>query len=264
MEGLLDKIRAIKKLVQSTAGSAVDFDLIARSLSENTGANVYLVGRRGKILSYQFVNGFDCPLIDDVIAYSESFPESYNQQLQLINQTQANCTDQTNSCFFHSSESCPLLERKMTIIPIFGGGERLGTLILTKGCEFNLADLVLAESGATVVGLEIMRIITERVESDTKRKAAVQIALGTLSFSEIEAASCIFKELGKSEGLLVASRVADQVGITRSVIVNALRKLESAGVIEAKSLGMKGTYIRILNDNLLYELKRLRWSKKSQ
>lgn len=32
--------------------------------------------------------------------------------------------------------------------------------------------------------------------------------------------------------------------ITRSVIVNAIKKLESAGVIEAKSNDMKETYIK--------------------
>ena len=38
-------------------------------------------------------------------------------------------------------------------------------------------------------------------------------------------------------------------------IVNALRKLESAGVVEARSLGMKGTYIRVLNEYLMEELE---------
>jgi transcriptional pleiotropic repressor len=61
----------------------------------------------------------------------------------------------------------------------------------------------------------------------------------------------IFEELGGVEGLLVASKIADQLGITRSVIVNALRKFESAGVIESRSLGMKGTYIKVLNPFLL-------------
>ncbi len=59
----------------------------------------------------------------------------------------------------------------------------------------------------------------------------------------------IFDELGGNEGYLVVSKVADRVGITRSVIVNALRKFESAGVIESRSLGMKGTYIKVLNEN---------------
>jgi DNA topoisomerase-3 len=44
---------------------------------------------------------------------------------------------------------------------------------------------------------------------------------------------------------------------TRSVIVNALRKFESAGVIESRSSGMKGTYIRVLNDVVFDELKNL-------
>ena len=48
------------------------------------------------------------------------------------------------------------------------------------------------------------------------------------------------------------------MGITRSVIVNALRKFESAGVIESRSLGMKGTYIKVLNSALLDELGKLR------
>ena len=50
----------------------------------------------------------------------------------------------------------------------------------------------------------------------------------------------IFEELDGNEGLLVASKIADRVGITRSVIVNALRKLESAGVIESRSLWNEG------------------------
>jgi len=96
---------------------------------------------------------------------------------------------------------------------------------------------------------------------DTRKKTAVQIALNTLSFSELRAADYIFSELNGIEGLVVASRIADRAGITRSVIVNALRKLESAGVIQTKSLGMKGTYIRILNESLLDELKKIRMKK---
>ena len=56
----------------------------------------------------------------------------------------------------------------------------------------------------------------------------------------------------------MASRIADRVGITRSVIVNALRKFESAGVIESKSSGMKGTYIKVLNDAVYDQLKEIR------
>ncbi|MNL46390.1 GTP-sensing transcriptional pleiotropic repressor CodY [compost metagenome] len=104
--------------------------------------------------------------------------------------------------------------------------------------------------------MEILRERAEESEIEARRKTIVQVAVGSLSYSELEAVEHIFDELKSKEGLLVASKIADRVGITRSVIVNALRKLESAGVIETRSLGMKGTYIKILNDQLVQELEK--------
>ena len=79
-----------------------------------------------------------------------------------------------------------------------------------------------------------------------------------LQMEKIISADGIFDELGGTEGILVASKVADRVGITRSVIVNALRKFESAGVIESRSSGMKGTYIKVLNDYVFTELEHIK------
>ena len=82
------------------------------------------------------------------------------------------------------------------------------------------------------------------IEEASRKKAMVQIAFSNLSYSELEAISEILKALPGDEGLLVASKIADQAGITRSVIVNALRKFESAGVL-----------VRILNEYLRDGLK---------
>ena len=60
----------------------------------------------------------------------------------------------------------------------------------------------------------------------------------------------------------LASKIADRVGITRSVIVNALRKFESAGVIESRSSGMKGTYIKVLNDVVFDEIEKIKEENK--
>ena len=79
-----------------------------------------------------------------------------------------------------------------------------------------------------------------------------------MSYSELEAILHIFDELDGNEGILVASKIADRVGITRSVIVNALRKFESAGVIESRSSGMKGTYIKVVNQMVFEELNEIR------
>ena len=93
--------------------------------------------------------------------------------------------------------------------------------------------------------------------------AVVKSAIGTLSYSEIQAIIHIFKELGGMEGVLVASKIADRAGITRSVIVNALRKFESAGIIESRSSGMKGTYIKVRNNVVFEEVRKLEENMKS-
>ena len=101
-------------------------------------------------------------------------------------------------------------------------------------------------------------MVNEESAEENRKVAVVKSAISTLSFSELEAIVHIFEELEGNEGILVASRIADRVGITRSVIVNALRKFESAGVIESRSSGMKGTYIKVLNDSVYEEISKLK------
>lgn len=104
----------------------------------------------------------------------------------------------------------------------------------------------------------MLRSVNEESAEEIRKRQIVQSAIGTLSYSELEAIVHIFEELEGIEGILVASKIADRVGITRSVIVNALRKFESAGVIESRSSGMKGTYIKIVNDYVFEELESMK------
>lgn len=257
MRNLLEKTRIINKLLQKSAGHPVDFEEIAEVLCKNIEANVNIIGRRGKVLGHAFLDDFTCETMREIVEIAERFPDKKNESLMSIVETKANYEQKFETCIFNQCEKCCFYEKLTTIVPILGGGERLGTLVLTKlKNEFTDEDLILAEYGATVVGMEILRSKAERVEEEARKKAAVQIAIDTLSYSEKEAVEHIFEELEGDEGLLVASKIADRVGITRSVIVNALRKFESAGVIESKSLGMKGTYIRILNERLIEELQK--------
>lgn len=146
------------------------------------------------------------------------------------------------------------------IAPIDIAGERLGTLFYDTNPTSSTISMIiiLCEYGTTVVGLEMMRSVNEENAEETRKVQIVKSAISTLSFSELEAITHIFEELDGNEGILVASKIADRVGITRSVIVNALRKFESAGVIESRSSGMKGTYIKVLNDVVFDELKALK------
>lgn len=258
MQSLLEKTRSINRQLQKAAGKPVDFDEIAAVLRDMIGGNCYIVGRKGKVLGYALVDGFTCDIMDDIIFNRLRFPADYNQELLQSHETTSNITNSNGSCIF-DDRKCIFCNKLITNVPIAGGGQRLGTLVLTKFSEkFTDADLVLAEYGATVVGMEILRSRADKAEEEARKRAAVHIAINTLSYSELEAVEHIFGELQGTEGVLVASKIADRVGITRSVIVNALRKFESAGVIETKSLGMKGTYIHVLNDILLEELDKLR------
>jgi transcriptional pleiotropic repressor len=259
METLLERSRKINRLLQRAAGNPVDFQEMANVMRDVLGANTYIVGRHARVLGYAFVEGFTCDFMEEIVFQSERFPEQYNEQLLRIDETQANFCQVGNACVFDLDKKCVFNNKLTTVVPIVGGGQRLGTLILSKfNVRFDDEDLVLAEYGATVVGMEILRSKADKIEEEARKRAAVHVALATLSYSELEAVEHIFAELDGDEGILVASKIADRAGITRSVIVNALRKFESAGVIESKSLGMKGTYIRILNDHLLEELEKLR------
>ncbi len=257
---LLSKTRKINALLQKSAGKPVNFKEMSETLSEVINANIFIVSRRGKLLGYALHQNIENERMKKMLE-ERQFPEDYTNILFNVHETSPNLDINSEYTAFPKENKELFQSGLTTIVPVIGGGERLATLILARlGEEFQDDELILAEYGATVVGMEILREKAEEIEEEARSKAVVQMAISSLSYSELEAIEHIFEELNGTEGLLVASKVADRVGITRSVIVNALRKLESAGVIESRSLGMKGTYIKVLNDKFLEELDRLKSS----
>lgn len=245
---LLEKTRKINKLLQRS--ETVEYNGVSKVLSNVLDANIYIVNKKGELYGYA-LNEDDDDSIDNATIGKGNLPSGYVKWLNNFDETQTNPAG-------YAAEP-PLSGKNFTIVPIYGVGRRIGTLIISRHKKnFSNEDLLLAEYGATVVGMEMLRERTEKAEIEARNKATVQIALASLSYSEAEAAVNILGALDGDEGLLVASKIADRVGITRSVIVNALRKFESAGVIESKSLGMKGTYIKIKNEYLMEEVQKLR------
>lgn len=258
MNALLERVRKISRLMQNA--ESVDYNSITRVLSEVLHANVYIANRRGQIYGHTFAYAEDCEVVMETLISKGVCSEAFAEWMLTIKETSANIQPEDKLCpLLDNKEPCKVIAKKTTFIPIYGVGERIGTLVMSRlEQEFKDDDLILGEFAATVVGMEMLRGHTKQLEVEASKKAAVQIAIATLSYSEVRAAIAIFSELEGTEGLLVASRIADNAGLTRSVIVNALRKFESAGVIESKSLGMKGTHIKVLNDHLLDEVRRLR------
>ena len=260
MSELLKKARKLNKILQKKGTEPVEFDDICKVLSDVLDCNVYVISRRGKVLGHKFSEDFECDMMKKKVLEYKKFPNDYNESLLDIEETQANIPSK-GVCVFNDEKQkeCFMPDKLTTIVPIIGNRDRIGTMLMARfGNEFTDDDLVLVEYSATIVGMEMLRAKQDELEEDARKKAVVQLAIGTLSYSELEAVEHIFNELNGTEGLLVASKIADKVGITRSVIVNALRKFESAGVIESRSLGMKGTHIKILNEKLLEELKKIK------
>ena len=84
MKNLLEKTRSINKLIQRAAGNPVDFEEMAKVLSQAVEANCYIVGRRGRILGFCFMPGFACGIMEEIVMHSERFPESYNEGLMKV------------------------------------------------------------------------------------------------------------------------------------------------------------------------------------
>ena len=90
-----------------------------------------------------------------------------------------------------------------TIVPIIGGGDRLGTLILSRLQDtFTDDDLILAEYGATVVGMEILREKAEEIEEEARSKAVVQMAISSLHTVNLKRLNISLKNLMETKGCL--------------------------------------------------------------
>lgn len=251
---LLDKTRKINKLLHNNSSQKVVFNDICKVMSDILVSNVLVISRKGKVLGVSIIEEVEeiKELIqDEVGGYVDSM---LNERLLNVLSTKENVNLETLGFAEGYSNKYQAI-----IAPIDIAGERLGTLFMYKiENQYDIDDIILCEYGTTVVGLEMMRSVNEETAEEDRKVHIVKSAISTLSYSELEAITHIFDELGQGEGILVASRIADKVGITRSVIVNALRKFESAGVIESRSSGMKGTYIKVLNDVVFDELARIK------
>ena len=251
---LLDKTRKINKLLHNNNSHKVVFNDICEVLSEILLSNVLVISKKGKVLGIK--NRTDIDAIDQLISNEvrQYVDPMLNERLLGVLSTKENVNLETLG--FELDKDT---DYQAIINPIDIAGERLGTVFMyRKGHQYEIDDIILVEYGTTVVGLEMMRSVNEENAEESRKVSIVKSAISTLSFSELEAIQHIFNELEGEEGILVASKIADRVGITRSVIVNALRKFESAGVIESRSSGMKGTYIKVLNDVVFDELKKMK------
>ncbi len=249
---LLDKTRKINKLLHNNHSQKVVFNDICKVLSDILESNIIVISKKGKILATGAYAGVKP--IEELAKYEVGsfIDKDLNERLLGVLSTKEN----VNLLTLGFSEKSAKHMALVTTIAI--AGERLGTLFVYKNSKaYDIDDIILSEYGTTVVGLEMLRSVNEESAEQSRKLQDVRSAISTLSFSEREAIIHVFNSLEGNEGVLVASKIADNVGITRSVIVNALRKFQSAGIIESRSAGMKGTHIKVINEIVFEELRNM-------
>jgi transcriptional pleiotropic repressor len=238
-------LERMKHYLQSLQQITNDVDFNELCLALRAGmdeSSVYILGRKGNVLGYALEAGFDSTPFDS----DWLFTGVASNEIQSL----------ANRVADISVQEGPNGETIM-VAPIVGGDERVGSVLCVKRSgKYSPVDMDIARIAGVTLGMIISRVIHERQEDRAAQTRAARSAINSLSYSEILAMQRIFEELNGDEGLLVASRIADEAEITRSVIVNALRKLASANVIESRSLGMKGTYLRVLNPEIRKEFEK--------
>lgn len=249
---LLDKTRKIGRLLHNAGPEEDILAELCRVTGEILDSNVLIADREGLVLGME--KGRTLPLSGVLmpLAQGEYVKPVLNERFSSILSTKENVNLMTLG--FSASES---RNYKAMLVPLDIAEERVGTIFLYRtGEEYDIDDIILAEYVSVVAGLEMQQSIKEEDARHRQHIQAAKSAVRLLSYAELDAMKAVLKELPEKEALLVTSRVAEKTGITRSVIVNALRKFESSGIFEVKSLGMKGTRIRVLNEEIYGELEK--------
>lgn len=257
-KSLLERVRKVNQIILQSIEDDLNIKSASDALSGIIDASVLVINRSGKLLGGVLSQQLSCRRLSDYLSAEASLPAYYDlPSLLKSDESRINEIYRLSVCPLDSSKesTCPHGDIYIIAVPILSGTESLGAILLHRHKKpFEHNDLILAEIGAAIIGMILMRFRSARSEEERWYRDMAAVAFESLSYSEVEAIEEIFKNLTDSENIVVASKIADDLGITRSVIVNALRKFESAGIIESRSLGMKGTYIRLKNPYALEEI----------
>lgn len=244
---LLDKTRKINRLLTEQETEKVNFTDFCKVLSFELESSVLLASRKGKVLGIREMKGTDTIPQLKGLKHGSYIDGVLQERFMGILSIKENVNLSVMGLDWDKAGECHAMA-----VPVVMSGKRLGTLFIYRyNIPFTIDDIILAEYGTTVIGLAMQSAESEEFSEEHRKEMDIKAAVKTLSKLEAQAMACVLDELGGArDGILITSRLADKVGITRSVIVNALKKCESAGIIETKSSGMKGTNIHIIN-NLL-------------
>jgi transcriptional pleiotropic repressor len=238
---LLEKLRNMNCALLQADSRLPTLENGLKAVADVTGSAALLVDRDGQILASSLGEVRPAPRLEALLAEKSLAADSGYLEMMKKGELQFNLghpgdVKKKEDLFYN------------TVIPLSGLEKPAVNLFMFRpGDQFSEEHLILAEAAAMVLGVILKNAAVEKEDTEIRNKELAEGAFESLSYSEVEAIQEILKNISNNESIVIASKIADRLGITRSVIVNALRKFESAGIIESRSLGMKGTFIRVKN-----------------
>lgn len=248
------KIQELNSIFNKSSITFTPLTALCDQLCNIIGCNIYIFDSDGVIISYSIADKFECPYTERSLQ-EKQLPTYY---LSIFNSTDKAITDQYEKipiCTYANIKICEFDNRYFSIYPIYLNYQKAaGMLLIRYGTHFTSVDNVLCEYASAIISLEFFQQKQHEIQQKSLEQAAVKLAVGSLSFSEVRAVSALLEQLGGSEGHAFLNVIAEKSYSTHSTVSGALKKLEAAGVINTSSQGVKGKYIRIINPKLHEEI----------
>ena len=115
MKELLEKSRRMSRYVQESTTYPLNLKEFAEMLSDEIGANIYIVSRRGKLLGCAAMEDFECDVVARLVGNGEAFPKECMDWLLRIIETSDNLQQDEGKCFLDTDSKCPFGEALITV-----------------------------------------------------------------------------------------------------------------------------------------------------
>lgn len=250
---LLDNIRKLKSIIYSKRMQDQDFASICAMLSDMLDSHVLLISDNGRVISAGLNNRLSFRIKEFKHTPGEFLDTDMHERVLRVMSTNERVdlslfgvTDYASSCAM--------------ICPLIANDKRMGTLIVYRDQGFyQVDDVVTLEYAGAIISLSLLYAQFHQEDIESNLIAKLESGLASLSHAELLFVSSLPDHLrDNTEGVIKTAHIADSLHMSRSVVNSAMRKLASAGILDFRSCGMKGTHIKILNP---YFLDRVRESK---
>lgn len=249
---LLEKVRFLH---QHHLDNGLDFNVIAKLLTETFECSVFILDIEGNFLGIYSKNNIQCPIFLAMVDRGK-MDVTNMARLNVLEMGTENVFRDANLCSINPMNKCKYKKRCIFEVPMLVYGKRLGTIVFSRGNgkKFTTDEMAMFELVTTIIGMEYLYSKEQKEKLLQMQRNKIYNLLSSLTLSEKKALKSVLDYMGGDlEKILVTSQIADKHNVTRSIIVNVLKKLKAVNLAEINSLGAKGTHVKI-KDALIFEV----------